>query len=159
MLLHVELVDDTNERHHDFRLRIEAFLLQLHGSTEDCFCLHLCDLWICVSETAAAVSEHRVMLAQTVNALLNLCYGKTHLLCHCLLTCEIVWHELMQWWVEQADVYRAFVHGLEDSVEVLSLIRQQLLERLLASFYCVGENHFTHCLDLLVVEEHVFCTA
>ena len=38
----------------------------------------------------------------------------------------------MQWWVEQADVYRASVHGLEDSVEVLSLIRQQLLERLLA---------------------------
>ena len=104
------------------------------------------------------MTEHRIVLCKRVDALLDFLYADTHLACHCLLTCKIVWHKLVEWWVKQTDVDVATVHSLEDAVEVYHLIRQQLVKSFLATFYRVGKNHLAHGHNLLVVEEHMFCT-
>ena len=64
----------------------------------------------------------------------------------------------MERWVEQADVYWATIHSLEDTLEVSLLIWQQLSQSLLTSLYCISENHLTHSNNLLVLEEHVLST-
>ena len=69
-----------------------------------------------------------------------------------------MWYELVEWWVEQTDVNMESVHCLEDSVEVCLLVWEEFSERFLTTFNCLRENHFAHCDNLLIVEEHVFCT-
>ena len=67
-------------------------------------------------------------------------------------------NELVERWVEQTDIYMEAVHCLEDAIEVSLLVWQKLCESFLTTFYRVCENHFTHCYNLLVIEEHVLCT-
>ena len=67
-------------------------------------------------------------------------------------------NELVERRVEQADVDVAAVHSLEDAVEVGLLIGEELGKCLLATLYCVSQNHLTHSHNLLVVEEHVLGT-
>ncbi len=67
-------------------------------------------------------------------------------------------YELMQWWVKQTDINMTTVHSLKDAIEVYHLIRQQLVESFLTTFYRISKNHLTHGNNLLVIEEHVLCT-
>ena len=51
------------------------------------------------------------------------------------------------------------VHRLEHAVEVLALQRQQLVQRLAAIGFVVGENHPLHDRDAPLAEEHVLGAA
>ena len=104
------------------------------------------------------MTEHRVVLCQRVYTLLDFLYAYAHLLSHGLLTSQIVRYELVERWVEQADVHVAAIHCLEDSIEVSLLIWEELGKCLLTPLYRVCQNHLTHGNDLLIIEEHVLCT-
>ena len=79
------------------------------------------------------MTEHRVVLCQRVYTLLDFLYAYAHLLCHGLLTSQIVRYELVERWVEQADVHVAAIHCLENAVEVSLLIWEKLGKSLLAT--------------------------
>ena len=99
------------------------------------------------------------MLTQTLHAVLDHLHAHAHLVGHGLLAFQVVGYELVERRVEQTDVHRHAVHAFQDAIEVLLLIGQQLGEGFLAAFLAVGEDHLTHGLDLLVLEEHVLGTA
>ena len=67
--------------------------------------------------------------------------------------------ELVQRRIDGADRHRAAVHRLEDAVEIVALQRQQLVERLAAIGFVVGEDHPLHDRDAALAEEHVLGAA
>ena len=105
------------------------------------------------------MTEHRVVLREGSYTVLDVLQAYAHGLCHLFLALQIVWYELVERWVEQTDVDWESVHGEQDAVEVLGLIRQQLGKSLHAAFLVLGKNHLAHCLDLLTLEEHVLGAA
>ena len=56
------------------------------------------------------MAEHGVVFAQRIDAALDLLYRDAHLICHDLLTSQIVGDELVKWWVKETHVHRATVH-------------------------------------------------
>ena len=140
-------------------MRIKAFTLQVDASTENGAGLHLRDAWIGVTQTAATVTEHRVVFAETFNTLADVFNGHVHGFGHFFLSLQIVWNEFVERWVKQTYVHRISVHGAEDALEVFLLVRKQLGEGFLASFNIFCENHFAHGNNLFAVEEHVFRAA
>ncbi len=157
-LLLLQLVEDAYERNHDLGMGIQAFLLQLAGGAQDGAGLHGRDLGEGDAQTATTVTQHGVVLAQAGNALLDDLHVNAHLVGNNLLAGQIVGNELVERGIQQTDVDVHAVHGLEDSVEVLLLVRQQLGKSLLAALYAVGQNHLAHGDDLLVLEEHMLRT-
>ena len=83
----------------------------------------------------------------------------SHLLGHGLLTGQILGNELVQRRVEQTDIDGHAVHALQNAIEILLLKREQFSQSYLPFFPCVGENHLTHGLDFVLIEEHVLRTA
>ena len=140
-------------------MRIVTFFLQFDSCSQDSTGLHGCDFRISVTQTATTMSQHRVMFTQAFYALADIFYRYTHSLSHFFLTFQIVRNKFMQRRIEQTDIHRTTVHCLEDALEVSFLIRQQFIKSFLTSFFVSSQDHFTHGDDLLVVEEHVFCTA
>ncbi len=130
-LLQVKLVDDTDEWHHNLWMWVVAFLLQLDGCAKDGTCLHGGNLGISIAQTATTVSQHGVMLTQGVDTPFNFLYGDAHLVGHDLLSLQVMGNKLVERWVEQADIDRITIHGLEDAIEVLLLVRQEFLESFL----------------------------
>ena len=75
------------QRHHDLRHDVEAFLFaDLESGRDDGLCLHLCDLRICDSQSASAVSQHRVELVELESLVYYLLY-RLHLW---LLVCQLL---------------------------------------------------------------------
>jgi len=66
--LQIELLLETDERNHNFRLGLEPLLGRLGGGLEDGAGLHARDLRELDPEAAAAEPEHRVELMQLVHA-------------------------------------------------------------------------------------------
>ena len=157
--LSLELVEDTREGHHDFGMRVEAFALQVDAGAENGTGLHLRDAGISIAETAAAVAEHRVVLAEAVNALTDIFYRYAHSLGHFFLTLQVVGHELVEGRIEQANVYGEAVHSTEDALEVFFLNGEKFGKSLLATFNVFGKNHLAHGNNLVSIEEHVLRAA
>jgi hypothetical protein len=57
--------------------------------------------------------------------------------------------------VEQPDGDGETLHGAEDSLEVASLHRQELVDRALPPRLVLGEDHLAHRRDAVALEEHV----
>ena len=62
LFLLLELIEDTDERHHDLRHRVLALFLEFASGTEDSAGLHRGDLREGDTQTATTVTEHRVVL-------------------------------------------------------------------------------------------------
>ena len=105
------------------------------------------------------MSQHRVVFAESFYALLDIFHGNTHSLSHFFLTLQVMRNKLVQRRVEQADSYRITSHYPEDSLEVVLLVRQNLIQCFLTTLGILSQNHLTHGFNLLALEEHVFRTA
>ena len=158
-LLDIKLIDNTNQWYHNLWLRVISFSLQLDSCTKDSLGLHGCNLWECVAQTTTTKTQHWVVLGERIHTTLNELYAHAHLLSHDLLTFQVMWNELMQWWIKQTDVYWHAIHALENTVEVLLLVRKELIKSLLTLLCGISKNHLAHRFDLLILEEHVLCTA
>src|SRR6185503_6045806 len=60
--------------------------------------------------------------------------------------------------IEQPERHRQSIHGLEDSLEVLALHRQELVARAAPTTFFAGANHLAHGCDAIALEEHVLCS-
>ena len=65
----------------------------------------------------------------------------------------------MQRRIEQTHGYRTTCHCLENTFEVLLLVRQDLCQCILTPFRIFRQDHFTHSLDFFTFEEHMFRAA
>ena len=74
------------------------------------------------------------MLTQAVYTLFDILYGHAHILGHLFLAFLVLRYKLVERWVEQTNIYRTAIHGLEDTDEVVLLERQEFLECFLTSF-------------------------
>ena len=162
-LLILQLLYEADERNHDLRNHLEAFLVQPAGSFHDGARLHLGDLGIRDPEPHAAVAEHGIELVQ----LLHTCEELTFLLQLVALAPldfenrdldhEIfaLGQELVQRRIDRPDGDRRALHRLEDAVEVFALHRQQLVERRASIGFVVGQNHPLNDRNPALAEEHV----
>ena len=156
--LGLQFGQEADQRDHDLRLDLDAFLLHVAGGLEDGPGLHLGDLGIDDAQPAAAEAEHRVELVQRLDAL-----GDD-------LSLETPSSLATSAWPLSSCGRNSCSGG--SSVRIvtgrpfmarnmpsksLPLERQQLGQRLLAVLRRLGQDHLAHLLD--VVEEHVLGAA
>ncbi len=99
------------------------------------------------------VGEQRFFLGQAF--LLTFGFHRCHLFDHFLHLGE----EFMQRWIDKPDDHRQSGHGLEESVEVLALVRQQFVKCLNALLRIVSQDHALNDWQPLLLEEHVLGAA
>ncbi len=161
------LLNGADERNHDFEVRIAAVILDVDRGLEDGARLHFGDLGERDAETAAAQAEHGVDFVQLLDAgqqnaqFLQL--GRAGLGVFEMLDFDqqlfALGQELVQRRIEQADGDRQRLHGLEEANEILALHGQQLLERIAALLFVVGQDHGANVLDAAFGKEHVLGAA
>jgi hypothetical protein len=71
----------------------------------------------------------------------------------------LIRHELMQGRINQADDNRITVHRFEETVEVLALVGEKLVESCRAAFATVRKNHALDDRQAFGLEEHVLGAA
>ena len=100
LLDELELLDFANQRNHDFRLDlpIGMSLLDIDCGADDSLCLHLCNFRICDSQTAAAMTHHRVELVETGDDCLDVLNGLALCLCQRLDIGFLGGNELVERW-------------------------------------------------------------
>ena len=64
LFLIYEFFNTSDERHHDFREHVYALLVQFYCGLNDGPCLHCSDFRVCYTESASAVSEHRIVFGK-----------------------------------------------------------------------------------------------
>ena len=134
-------------------------LAGVQRSFDDGASLHFGNFGISISQTATAVSEHRVRFGQRFDLVLNRFERNFQVVGQFLHLFFEVRNELVQRRIEQANRYGQPVHRFEQTFEVAALDRQQLGQRLAASGFVVGQDHFAYGLDAVAFEEHVLGTA
>ena len=154
-----KLLDRADERHHYFRDNLKALFFQFACSFDNCPHLHDCNFRMQDTEPAATKAKHGVEFVQIVNSSLYLFKGSSHFSGKNFDFAVGVRQELMQRRIKKSDGNRSSAHCFEETVEVFTLVWNQLLKRYFASFNIVGQNHFAHGINTLATEEHVFCTA
>ena len=105
------------------------------------------------------MSEHRVLLFECLATFRQNFGRQVHLFGECVARRAFVREEFVQRRVEQSDCYGQTLHCLEDSLEVFSLVGQELFECLFAFGEVACENHFADGVDSVALEEHMFCAA
>ena len=166
-LLIAQLLHVPDERDHDLGHDLLPFLLQLAGRRDDRLGLHLGDLGIGDPETHAAMAEHRVELVELLDAVQQRLLLR-ELAAALAARFELgdldhqvfaLGQELVQRRIDRPDRHRRAVHRLEHAVEVVALERQQLVERLAAIGFVVGQDHLLDDRDAAFAEEHVLGAA
>ena len=144
------------QRNHDLRNDVVAFFcIDFDRSFHDSSCLHLSDLRECDSQTAAAVTHHRVELMECVAASLDVCYRQPHLFGQCsdvFLGCR---NELVKRRIQETNGNRSAFHSLVDALEVALLERNQLVQSRFSLFDGVGKDHLADLRNSVRIEEHV----
>eukprot|EP00955_Chlamydomonas_euryale_P078191 363104-Chlamydomonas_euryale.AAC.1 len=158
----LQLVVHAHQRHHQLRVHRDTGLDHVSGGVEDGRRLHLCDTWVHDAKAAAAQAHHRVGLAQALQACVHNVGLHTQLSGNLLAQIAerraLMREEFVQRWVQQADGDRQAVHGVEDALEVFTLVLLQLLEGVGLGWgvQLHRRNHAPHGRDALRrAEEHV----
>ena len=151
----------ADQRDHDLRrdLPCRTAAADSQRGLDDRGGLHLGDLREGDVQTAAAVAHHGVELVQRGNDLVQVLDAQAHF---CGQICDILRigrDELVQGRVEQADGDRAALHGLVNGLKVGLLDRLELGQRPFALLRRFGDDHLTHGLDAVSLEEHMLGTA
>ncbi len=156
----LELLDLADQRDHDLGNEVPLGMTCLNGKSclDNGTGLHLCDLGEGDSQTAAAVTHHRVELVQGSNDVLDLLNGLALCLCKSLDVSFLSGNELVERRIQEADGYGVAAHCLVDALEVALLHRLELCKSCNALFLGVGADHFTESSDTVAVEEHVLGT-
>ena len=129
-----------------------------HRRLEDRAHLHAANLGVGDGEAASPETEHGVNLRELLDALDNLVLVRAGVRReHRDDLVEVaVGEELVQGRIEQADGHRAPVHRAEDTLEVLPLKGEQVVQRGFARGGVGSHDHAAHRHDALArAEEHV----
>ncbi len=137
----------------------QTFLRNVTGGLEDRARLHLGDLRVGIAQTAATMTQHRVLFVQFLDTLEDPCNLDSGLCREVLLALLVAGQELVQRRIQQADRHGVSLHRLEDPVEVLTLERQQLGQGDATIGLVVGHDHLAHRRDAVAFKEHVLGAA
>ena len=157
----LQLLDLADQRDHDLRLDAVPgeLLVDLDGGVDDGGGLHLGDLRIGDSQTAAAVAHHRVELMQRGDDVLELGDADVQLFGDLGDVLFLRRQELVQRGIQEADGHRTALELAVHGLEVALLIRQDLGQSFLAGLDRLGDDHLAHGLDTGGLEEHVLRAA
>mmetsp|Transcript_22629 Transcript_22629/g.70837 ORF Transcript_22629/g.70837 Transcript_22629/m.70837 type:complete len:790 (-) Transcript_22629:118-2487(-) len=155
----VELALEADEGHHDLDVDRVALGDDLRRRLEDGAGLHLGDFGIRDGEPNTAMAEHRVDLVQLVDAVRDVVEGHAELLGERELGRRLVRQELAGGGVQEPNGDRQSVDRLEHAVEVVALLRHELVGGAAAGGVVVGEDHLAHVVDAVPLEEHVLAAA
>ena len=134
-------------------------LLNLDSSADNSLCLHLCDFGIGNSQTAAAVTHHRVELVERLNDSLDLVNGLALSVSQLLDVLFLCGNELVERRIEETDGYGAALESFIESLKVALLIGKDLVESSFSLFNGVSADHLSERSDSVLFKEHVLCTA
>ena len=154
--LEIEFFLEADQRNHDFRLHLDLLLCDLGGGFENRSRLHFGDLRVSNSESAPAMSQHRVKLVQLRDTVRDFFRTDSNLLPEIGLRFQFVGKKFVQRWIKEPDGCRVPLERLEDSDEIFALVGQQFCQRGPSIFYIVSQNHLTHRIDAVAFEKHVF---
>ena len=104
---------------------------------DNCCCLHLSDFRISNSKTASTMSHHRVELMKRSDDSLDLLYSFALSICKFLDVSFICRNELMKRRIQETDGNRVTLQSLIQLLEVVLLIRQDLVQSSLSG---LGES-------------------
>ena len=136
-----------------------GLLADVDSSVDNGSGLHLGDLGIGDSQTAAAVTHHGVELVQAGDHVLQLFHGDVQLAGDLYDVLFLGGQELVERGIQETDGNRTAFHDLVQSLEVTLLIGQDLGQSSLTGLNVLGNDHLAHSLDTLALEEHVLGTA
>ena len=131
----------------------------LDGSLDHSIGLHLGDLGISNSQTAATVAHHGVELMQADNNVVQLLSGHTHIGSQSSDVLCLGGQELMQRRVQITDGHRTVAHDAVHGSEVGLLERLNLGQSSLALLNGTGADHLADSLNAVLSEEHMLGTA
>ena len=134
-------------------------LLHVDGSLNDGLSLHLGDLGIGDSQTAATVAHHGVELMQRGDNGLDVLHSLALSLGQQLDVLFLSRNELVQRGIQEADVDVAAAEGLIQLLKVALLHGLQLGQSGLALLHSVRADHLADGSDTVGIEEHVLGTA
>ena len=154
-----QLTHGANERDHDFGHGLDAFGGHVQRGFDDGADLHADDFGEGDAQATAPVPHHGIELVKLRHAAFHDAAVHTQDLGHLPLARLILRQELVQGWIQQADVHGQAVHGGEDALEILALHGQQLGQGVLPAFGVGGEDHLAHGEDAIPLEEHVLGAA
>ena len=160
ILYELELLDFTHQRDHDFGNQIPVGMTALDGKSglDDGTGLHLGNLRIGNSQTAAAVTHHGVELMQLIDHHLDLFNGLAFGFGE---GCNVLFFrrdKLVQRGIQEADGNRIALHGLIDTLKVFLLHRLELVQSCDTLFFGVCADHLTEGSDAVSIEEHMLGT-
>eukprot|EP00754_Rhynchopus_humris_P025711 Rhum_TRINITY_DN14960_c6_g1::Rhum_TRINITY_DN14960_c6_g1_i1::g.130403::m.130403 len=155
-----ELLHLAHERDHDLGDDVHPGA-QLHVTRrlEDRLHLHVVDLVVREAEADTAVSQHRVRLRQRADPLRDGVDADAELAREVGLCGVVMRDKLVQGRVQEADGARVPLHRLQDADEVLALVREDLRQGVAAPRLVLREDHLTHGVDAVLLEEHVLRAA
>ena len=134
-------------------------LLHIDSGTNHGTGLHLGNLRIGDSQTAAAMTHHGVELMERINHSLDvlhaLALGVSQLL-HVLI---LSGNELMQRRIQETNGNRVAFQSLVKLLKVTLLLRKNLLQSCLSLLQSLCTDHLAECINTIALKEHVLGTA
>ena len=134
-------------------------LLHVDGGTDHCLGLHLGNLRVGDSQTAAAVAHHGVELmervADSLDLLHRLALGVSQLLDIFLFR----GNELMERRIQEADGNWIALQSLVKLLEVALLLGKDLLQSGFPLLQGFRTDHLTESIDTVALKEHMLSTA
>ena len=134
-------------------------LLDIDSSTDNRFCLHLCDFRICYSQTATTVTHHWVKFVEACDDSFDIFNSFALSISESLDVSFFSWNELMERWIQESDCYRMTFECFVKSLKVALLVRKNLIKSNFSFFNCVSTDHFAECSNSVSFKEHMLCTA
>ncbi len=160
-LLEAELAGADGHGDHDFRMRVQAFLLEFRGGGEDGTILGFCDEREAHVQTDTAVTHHRVHLVQALTTLLHFCNADVKVCGQFFLLVLALRNKLVQRRVQKTEHNRLAVHHAEGFLHSGLHERFKLCQGSLALLVGVAENHLAELAQRLLAVaaiEHVLDT-
>src|SRR5690606_32737581 len=148
----LQLFNRTDQRNHYLGQNTNALFGQVGSSFENRTRLHLGDLGEHDSETAATVTQHRVQLMKLLDLAMENFRVNAQVLGQVVDFLFAVRQALLQRRIQQADRYRQTIHLLEQTGEVITLVLDQLGERLAALRFVLSHDHLANKQDTLRIE-------
>ena len=105
------------------------------------------------------MTQHRVLLFQSLAALGHVFGANAQLLSQSIALCALVRQEFVKRRVEQAYCDRQALHRAEYALKVLALVGQELCESLFALLCILSQNHLAHRVNSISLKEHVLGAA
>ena len=122
-------------------------LLNIDSSLDNSLSLHLSDLRICYSETAASVTHHGVELVETGNDVLDSLNRLALSLSESLDVIFLSRNEFVKRRIEESDSNRVTLKSLIESLKVALLHRLDLSESSFSLLNSIGADHLTESSD------------